>query len=631
MTCPQRIAETAAQQIKLWKFSQSAQRSDHMTTHLIVDSSFILCVSRTILRVRLGVKNWSRLRSRGGCSKEIPAHRGAAMRLHGERLIGQYRASGLWGEETLLDTFDHFVSTHADRIAVVDPADRAALVGTDPRRLSWFDFGRAVDGLATALQRRGVGTDDVVVAQLPNVWELPALFLAVARLGGVISPVPMQWRKRELRHVAALTGARLYIGADNFKGIDHLGFAEEAAAGTDLVDFVGLSALGGLARTVPNVGKGATRLISADDAFTLCWTSGTELEPKGCPLTHNNWRFLGGILLRLLGIPSGGRLLVTPPLVNMAGVGTSLIPWLLTGGTLSLHHPLNMALLQDQMAEGADFTLLVPALLNMIVKKAESEEDELNIGPFRTIATGSAPPSAHSLEQFQQRWGIEVVNMWGQNEGTVLIAGADDIPDPAMRVDHFPWWGKEGLKWPSGISGIEARLLDEENHQLSEPGTVGELVYRGPNVFPGYYRQPDLNARTFTRDGFFRTGDLFQILDDRYLGFFDRKKDIVIRGGINISAAEIENLVLAHPGVLEAAAVAVPDDVMGERVCLFVVPRDPSSPPDFTEVVSFLARQGIASYKLPERFELVQAIPRNPVGKVLKADLRRLAQSREKS
>ncbi len=553
------------------------------------------------------------------------------MRLHDGKLIAKYQGLGLWGEETLLDTFDRFVTDHADSIAVVDAPDRGELVGTDPRRLSWFEFGRAVDGLATALQRRGVRTDDVVMVQLPNVWELPALFLAVARLGGVISPMPMQWRKREIRHVAALTGARIYIGAENFKGIDHLAFAAEAATGTDLAEFINLSALSKLARTAPELSRVATTRINADDAFTLCWTSGTELEPKGCPLTHNNWRFLGGILLKLLAIPNGGRLLVTPPLVNMAGVGTSLIPWLLTGGTLLLHHPLNMALLQEQMAEGADFTLLVPALLNMIAKQAQTDANNLEIGPFRTIATGSAPPSAHSLEEFRQRWGIEVVNMWGQNEGTVLIAGADDIPDPAMRVDHFPWWGREGLEWPSGISGIEVRLLDEGNNELSEPGTIGELVYRGPNLFPGYFRRPDLTVRAFTSDGFFRTGDLFQVLDDRHVAFFDRKKDIVIRGGVNISAAEVENLVLAHPGVLEAAAVAVPDDTMGERLCLFVVPRDSSSPPDFAEVVSFMARQGIASYKLPERFELVEAIPRNPVGKVLKAELRRLAKSPDRS
>ena len=553
------------------------------------------------------------------------------MRLHDERLISEYRRSGFWGDETLLDTFDSFVGAHAKRTAVVDPLDRAQLVGTDPRSLSWLALGQAVDALTTALQRRGIVPGDVVIVQLPNVWELPALFLAVARLGGVISPVPMQWRQQELRQVAMLTQARLYIGTENFNGTDHLAIAEAAAGGTGLVDFLGLAKLGELAQANPDVTRAAVPKISADDAFTLCWTSGTEIEPKGCPLTHNNWRFLGGILVKLLEIPMGGRLLVTPPLVNMAGVGTSLIPWLLTGGTLLLHHPLNLPLLKAQLAEGADFTLLVPALLNMIVKAAQGEGGVGGVGPFRAIATGSAPPSAHSLEEFHQRWGIDVVNMWGQNEGTVLIAAASDIPTPAMRVDHFPWWGGAELQWPSDIPGIETRLLDADGNQLSAPGSVGELAYRGPNVFPGYYRRPDLTADAFTSDGFFRTGDLFQILDDRHLGFFDRKKDIVIRGGINISAAEVENLASAHPGVLEAAAVAVPDDIMGERVCLFVVPRDTSNPPAFTDILSFMTLQGIAPYKLPERFELLKVIPRNPVGKILKAELRRLVEKQKQS
>jgi len=126
----------------------------------------------------------------------------------------------------------------------------------------------------------------------------------------------------------------------------------------------------------------------------------------------------------------------------------------------------------------------------------------------------------------------------------------------------------------------------------------------------------------FTPDGFFRTGDFFIVRDERHIGFFDRKKDIIIRGGFNISAAEVENLVLTHPGVQEVAAVAVPDDIMGEKTCIMVVPKDKARPPTLEDIVAHLKQIGVATYKLPERMELIDVIPRNPVGKILKAQLR---------
>jgi non-ribosomal peptide synthetase component E (peptide arylation enzyme) len=151
---------------------------------------------------------------------------------------------------------------------------------------------------------------------------------------------------------------------------------------------------------------------------------------------------------------------------------------------------------------------------------------------------------------------------------------------------------------------------------------VGELAYRGPNLFPGYFRRPDVNEKSFDKEGFFFTGDNFKILDERFVSFFDRKKDIIIRGGFNISAAEIENLAQAHPRVGDAAAIAVPDEVMGEKVCLCVVAKPGEQAPGLEDLTAWMREQGVASYKLPEYLRLVDTIPRNPVGKILKRDLR---------
>jgi non-ribosomal peptide synthetase component E (peptide arylation enzyme) len=161
---------------------------------------------------------------------------------------------------------------------------------------------------------------------------------------------------------------------------------------------------------------------------------------------------------------------------------------------------------------------------------------------------------------------------------------------------------------------------DLPNGPIKE-GDIGELWYRGPNVIPCYFKRPELTAKAFDADGFFNTGDLFQLKDGECIGFFDRSKDIIIRGGFNISAQEVENTILSHPKVLDAAAVAMPDERLGERTCIYVVPK-PAQAISLDEIKAFMTEKGIAVYKIPERLEIVQVIPRNPVGKIVKKVLR---------
>lgn len=540
------------------------------------------------------------------------------MILHGRDTIERYTRAGLWGERTLLDIFDANRARHPQRPAVSDPPNRRELVASAPRDLTWGELGAAVDSLTAGLREHGLARDEVVVIQLPNVWELVALLLAVVAAGGIPSPLPMQWRRREVAHVVSTTGARFYVGAEAFKGIDHLAMARGLDGESTLDTFLGLDDVTRMA----DAGGVFTRpRLDANDVFSICWTSGTEAGSKGCPLTHNNWLFQSGSMVRLLGLEDGDRMLCPAPLVNMTGFGVILVPWLLCGGTLVLHHPLDIELLLRQLADGdIQFTILVPALLNMIIKLPDV--DALDLSAVRSIATGSAPPSAHSLEEFKRRWGIEISNLWGQNEGTALIGGPLDVPELERRVDHLPWWGRDGCDWPSGIEGVSVKLVGDDGSVSDAPGEVGELAFRGPNVFPGYFRRPELNDKAFDAQGYFYTGDLFKVQDACHLAFFDRKKDIVIRGGFNISAAEVENLAVAHDAVVDAAAVAIPDDTLGEKVCLCVVPADPEAPPTLAAITGYMRNQGIADYKLPEALLVLDEIPRNPVGKILKRELR---------
>jgi acyl-CoA synthetase (AMP-forming)/AMP-acid ligase II len=536
------------------------------------------------------------------------------MHVHDQQRVDEYVAAGHWGTRTLLDELHDRATAGGGRSALDDPPDRDELVGTAPQSLTWSEFEDAVDRIAKHLAGAGVRKDDVVVVQLPNVWELVALYFAIAKAGAVIAPMPVQWRKRELLHIVKLTGASLYIGTEYLKGAALSRYAEEALpASVQRLDLTEVTAM-----AVTPAKHAALPAVDANDAFSLCWTSGTEAEPKGCPLTHNNWLFQGRSFRDATDLRDGYRIVGPAPIVNMTGVGITIM-WLLSGGHLLLHQPINMPVLLEQLTR-AEFSVLVPAILTMLLKLPADQVPDLS--GLQSVGTGSAPPPAWAIEQFRTRWGIEVTNVFGQNEGTILAAGARDVPDPGCRSDRFPWWGHPGVEWPSGVRGIDVQIVDDDGTPLTEPGKTGELAYKGPNVFPGYFNAPEKNTDLFTRTGHVRTGDLFAIVDDRHIRFVDRKKDIIIRGGFNVSAAEVETVAQGHPAILDSAAVAMPDEVLGERVCLFVVPQDADQPPTLEQILAFMREEGIAVYKLPERLELIDAIPRNPVGKILKRDLR---------
>jgi acyl-CoA synthetase (AMP-forming)/AMP-acid ligase II len=322
------------------------------------------------------------------------------------------------------------------------------------------------------------------------------------------------------------------------------------------------------------------------------------------------------------GMSHEDNFLTAGPLVNMASVGTIYIPWLLLGNKMVLHHPFNPPLLIEQfIKEKVTYTLLVPAVVNMLLK--HPKVDQFDLGGIRMITIGSAPPSLWSVQELKRRWGIEFGNIWGQNESTGIVSGPRDVPDAEKRIENFPHWGKPNTKWHSPTTKFfQTKIIDPATgKELTEVGSVGEFWYRGPNVIPCYFNRPDITKTVFDKDGFFNTGDLFQIKEGNCIGFFDRTKDIIIRGGFNISAQEVENMLLGHPKVLDVAAVAIPDEVMGEKTCVYVVPRQ-GEKVTLDDLTSFMKEKEIASYKLPERMEIIDAIPRNPVGKILKSALR---------
>lgn len=542
------------------------------------------------------------------------------MQVHDPEQIREYEAANAWGDETLLDTFAEAVADHPDRTAVVDPPNTPDLVGRDPEELTYAELSAAVDATATWLREQGIGKDDFVVVQAPNTWELAMLYLAIARAGAVASPMPIQWRRRELEHVAETTEAVAYVCIESFSDFDHRAMGEEVAAESDTLDRVlTLDAV----REAAQSGECDTAAldaveVGANEVFNVQWTSGTTAEPKACPMTHNNWQT--NPTPTLCRMDDGGVILCAAPLVNMTALGVNYVPWLLTRATLVLHHPIDLGLMVRQMQEeSVTFTILVPAMLNALLK--HPDVDDFDLGHVETITTGSAAPSEWSLREFEDRWDIEIINIWGQNEGTATISGPLTTPLERRSTD-FPRLRRDvdwGIDDP-GVEAVDTKLVDDDGNEVSEVGEVGELAFRGPGLMAGYYNQPDLTEAAFDEDGYFYTGDLFRIEPDDFMSFFDRKKDVIIRGGFTISAKEIENLAIEHEAVADAAAIGMPDPDLGERVCLYVVPAEGASV-TLSDITDHMGEE-TAVYKRPERLEVVEEIPRNPVGKVLKTDLR---------
>lgn len=561
------------------------------------------------------------------------------MQLRSPALIEEWTAKGWWGTDTFKDLLERAAERTPDAIALVDPLNRAEVTDGPALRLSYRELNQRVRRLARALIGQGVGKDTIIAAQLPNTVELAELYLAASHLGAVISPLPWQYREHELRMLIPQIAATHVITAARIGHHQHAamvaalrdelpGLQSILAYGDGLPEgVVGLDAL--LAQPYePDTlaAYAAANPVDANDLITICWTSGTEGRPKGVPRSYNDW------WVPALGTIDGaelreGAVMLNPfPLTAMGGIGGMFCVWLQTGGTLVQHHPFSLpAFLAQIAAERVEFTVAPPVLLNMLLQNAALLE-QADISSLRVIGSGAAPLSPWMVKTWQEQYGVPVINYFGSNEGITIVGSHRDIPQPETRAVLFPRFGSPAHRWNNRVAGwMETKLAAADGSPISEPGQPGELCVRGPAVFAGYYNSPEITARSFDADGFYRTGDVFELAaegdDPRYYRFAGRLKDIIIRGGMNISAEEIEGLLQGHPAIAEVAIVGYPDAVMGERMCACVVPR-PGATVALGDLVGYLRDQQIASFKYPERLLLLETMPRNPMGKIVKQALR---------
>lgn len=552
--------------------------------------------------------------------------------------VARYRDLGWWSGETVGGLFARALAAHPGRTAVIDPANREAMGLGAPHRLTYAELDSAATAIAAQLHRMGLGSGDVVLAQLPNVWECVALYLAAARTGVVLSPVAMQYRQHELEQIVTLLEPRVVVTCGEFKGFDHARLGGELARGCGARLLV---AGGGVPAEVEALATGpateaeratvaALPAPSAEQVYTICWTSGTEGAPKGVPRSHDQWIAISYAHFEAAGIAPGDTLLNPFPMINMAAIGGCFLSWLHAAGTLLLHHPFDPQVYLRQVAvERPQYAIAPPAVLNLLIRD-EALLAKVDLSSLRCIGSGSAPLAPSMIAGFRERLGIEIVNLFGSNEGVSLASGPAEIPDPERRAKYFPRFGRPEVAWPHRVSlSMETRLVDPASgEEILEPGRPGELQVRGATVFDGYYRAPRMTAEAFTADGYFRTGDLFEIAADeqgpRYYRFTGRHKQIIVRGGMKISPEELDEILAGCPGVLEGAVVGFPDEVMGERICAVVVPK-PGEHVSLGLVADHFEGRGAAIFKRPERLRTVAQLPRNPLGKVLRADLLRIA------
>ncbi|MYN12423.1 AMP-binding protein [Pusillimonas sp. TS35] len=565
------------------------------------------------------------------------------MILASKDIIAQYTDKGWWGTETLGERFIRTANQLRDTFAVADPPNLASLTDIAPRRWSWAELLHKVGRYVAFFQEQGVRPDEVVVVQLPNMVDLHAIYLACAISRIIVSPVPMQYRYHELKHVFEVTHARCAITVTrlgNHRPLQELLSNAGKLESLEKVWYLGAEA--GLHTEATNIEESISGLpsldaaqltqalaqsnVTANDVLTICWTSGTEAQPKGVPRSHNEWFIVGSSVIDAGQLSQGDQLLIPYPFVNMAGISTSLIAWLMIGGGLHHHHPFDVDVFVDQLrAENINYAVSAPAVLSMLLKDVEKLAG-INFDVLTRIGSGGGPVSDWLVEQYHTRFGVEIVNYYGSNEGAALASTPQDIPDRRQRANFFPRYGVTDFNWSVGNSRrVSTRLVDlETGADITLANQVGELRFKGPTIFSGYYRAPELSANAFDDQGYYRTGDLFEIAGDdkQYYRFVGRSKDIVVRGGMNISSEEIENLLLGHPAIREAAIIGWPDERLGERVCAVVVPGNGVAL-SLPVLVDYLRNEEkIAAFKLPEKLIIADSLPRNLLGKVLKRELR---------
>ncbi len=553
-----------------------------------------------------------------------------------EQEIRRFEEMGAWGEETLWEQFQKNASATPDALALIDDPRRAEFTWGSAQRLNYDEAVVEVDAMAIVMRDLGLQPGDIIFYYLPNVIEQAIILLAAWRCGIIVSPLLPQFQSKEILEIFDAAKPKAIFTADR---LGKSALAERIKAtladkydgpilvyGNTPSGCVSLEGLVTRAKSVTGDALTDLEAIDPNAAATICWTSGTEGTPKGVVRTHNNWNVTSLSVCQGGQLEKGERLLNPFPFVNMASIGGVFTTWLRSGGSFSQHIPFNLDALLDQIeADQISYTVLAPAILTRIANSEKFKSGKLD--SLRALGTGSAPIDGAIIVKYEDELGIKITNLFGSNEGTSLSSGPIDCPDPFARASSFPRVGRPEFEWRvSNANWIKSKLVDTESgEEITATGESGVLLIKGPSLFPGYYRDGRIDRSDFDSDGYFSTGDLFEIGEEddvqNQYRFVGRHKDIIIRGGMNIAPTELDLLLMEHPQLVEGAVASYPDDELGERVCACIVPHD-GVDIGLDDIIEYLTTKNMARYKLPERMIVIEAVPRNAMQKIERHTLR---------
>ncbi|MGD9998324.1 MAG: AMP-binding protein [Ilumatobacteraceae bacterium] len=514
-------------------------------------------------------------------------------------------SSGQWTGVTLAERID----VHARR----QPGSTAVVDSRGNRRVSFARLHDDVDSLGRELRAAGVRAGDVVSIQLPNCYEAVVFAAATQALGGVINPLLPSYRAREIGHVYATARPALHVTTRD--GLSHMADAADAVDHRPVQVVIEPGSersqgewLGGA--TTATLGSSADPIDPTpigERVSEVIFTSGTEATPKAVMHTENTANFSVRVAHQWLGLDSTDSVWMPSPVGHSTGFNY--------GVRFALYHGMKLVL-QDAWnaseavrlleAERCTYTLAATTFLQDLVRLATERRVDLSF--LRAFGCGGAPvPEA--LVEAAERVGITVLRLYGATE--FLVATWNTARATAAQ---------RGATDGNALTGVEVTVRDEVGRDC-EVGQPGEVVVRGPNTCVGFFADPDRTAATFDSDGWCRSGDLGVFDADGYLSIVGRKKDMIIRGGLNIAPREIEDALVAFPEVWQAAVVGVAHERLGERACACVV-LQPGSSIDLVTVTERLTEQGFAKYKLPESLQVFDQFPMTASGKVQKHELR---------
>jgi cyclohexanecarboxylate-CoA ligase len=520
-----------------------------------------------------------------------------------KEMVKKFTREGHWRNKTLIDYFKICLEKKPDKIAVLDRE----------HRLTFRDLERLSNNLASSFRNLGISKGDVVSVELPSWYQANVVHLALSKLGGVMNPIIPIYKEREVSFILRQAKSVAIIIPDVFRGYDYAQMLKKIEPG--LPDLQYSMVLG---TQIPEGMLSLERLMEGDGAAPplpsldpdevklLMYTSGTTAEPKGVQHTHNTLICENMNASGFWEIDGDDVVFMPSPVTHIAGYLYALeLPFILGCKAVLMDVWDPDKAVQIIAEEKCTFTVGATPFLQGIIHSPWVKNCDLR---SFTFACGGAAVPPELIREARDQVGINAFRVYGSTEAPTVTLGIR-CGGPLQKAAET-----DGL-----VFGHEVQIVDFDNRPLPY-GEEGEIVTRGPEVFVGY-RDPALNEGSFDAGGWFHTGDLGRLDRGGYLEITGRRKDIIIRGGENISAKEIEDLLHIHPSIEVAAAVAMPDVKMGEKVCAYAQLRR-GARLTFEELVQFLSEYKLARQKLPERLEIIDEFPMTPSGKIKKNELR---------